>query len=268
MAAQEKIRDWLGEFLDRHKARYNPHDWPAGEATEEYDVYVRTWHTEFATRHVTKSEADEASARLAANPPNFRREHIPMVVHAIEQIRAERNPQATACGTREAARDASRCCEHCGSEGMATAYHPRPSDEHRVAVTAGATCCCPHGKFIRRIWSETDPGMLRRIPDFDHVLNGASVYVAEPPGHPSIEMSVTEIPMTRSQDRGDGISFALQFLMGALSAKPAPLQKILEGAAEFQISSAAIFEAADKLEVVKSLIDSQEIWDLIQRKNQ
>jgi hypothetical protein len=181
MAAQEKIRDWLGDFLHRHKARYNPHDWPAGEATEEYDVYVRTWHTEFATRHVTKAEADEASVRLACNPPNFRREHIPMVVHAIEQIRAERNPMATACGTREAARDASRGCEYCGGGGLATAYHPWPSDEHRVSATAAAYCVCAHGRYIKRNHAETEPDLLRKFVDLDDVLNGASVYLAEHP---------------------------------------------------------------------------------------
>jgi hypothetical protein len=264
------VRDWIAGFLDRHKARYDPHDWPTSETSEEMRVYVQTWVTQFILKEVAEKEAEEASKRLASRPPNFRREHIPMVIQAIEQLRAERNPVAVG-GTREAARYASRDCEHCGGEGLATAYHPWPSAEHKVAPTAAATCICPHGRWIRKVWSESDPGMLRRIPDFDHVLNGGSAYLAEHPGVAGLvnepEESAAETHAVRNPARDHSISDALRFIVSMLAVRPTTLGKMLAGAREFRISHHALFEAADKLEVIKTTVDGEETWDLDQGTN-
>jgi hypothetical protein len=175
------VKDWISDFLGRHRARYLPNDWPAEDAVEENAAFLRGWITAFATRRISEQEAETASCRLTTNPPNYRREHVPMVVQAVEQLRAERNPQAVSGGTREAARDASRGCEYCGGGGLATAYHPWPSDEHRVAATAAAYCVCLHGRWIKRNHAETEPMLLRKFVDLDDVLNGASVYLAEHP---------------------------------------------------------------------------------------
>jgi hypothetical protein len=193
------VKEWIRGFLDRHKARFDPHDWPAFDSSDENTEFVRGWITAFATRQVTEPEADAASRRLTVSPPNFRREHIPMVVQAIEQLRAERNPGIPAGGTREAAKYASRDCPHCGGEGLATAYHPWPSAEHRVAPTSAAYCICPHGRYIKHVHSEHNPELLRRIPDFDHVLNGGSVYLAE---HPGVAGLVYESEGPSSEDEG------------------------------------------------------------------
>jgi hypothetical protein len=264
------VRDWIAGFLDRHRTRFDPHDWPTSDGSEEMRVYVQTWVTAFNLKEVGEKEADEASRRLSLSPPNFRREHIPMVVQAIDQLRAERGPVAIG-GTREAAKYASRDCEHCGSEGLATAYHPWPSDEHRVAATAAATCICPHGRWIRKNWSESDPDMLRRIPDFDHVLNGGSAYLAEHPGVAGLvnesEEPAARVPAMRVPAKSESISAALQFIVGMLAVRPTPLSKMLAGAREFRISHGAMFEAADKLEVIKTTVDGEEIWDLEQGRN-
>jgi hypothetical protein len=175
------VKEWIGEFLERHKARFDPHDWPAAEAAEERLEYTRTWVTAFSLKSITRDEADEASRRLGPTPPNYRREHIPMVVHAVEQLRAERSPTAAAGGTRDEAKLASFGCEHCGGEGLATVYHPRPSDENRIAKTYAAYCVCALGRWTRHNHAQHSPDLLHRIPDFEHVLAGGSAYLAEPP---------------------------------------------------------------------------------------
>lgn len=254
------VKDWITEFLDRHKARFDPHDWPAADAPDERLDFVRGWITAFSLKEVGEKEADEASRRLTISPPNFRREHIPMVLHALEQIRAERNP-VTAGGTREAARDASRSCPHCGGEGLATAYHPFPDPEQRVSATSAAYCVCHHGRLIRRIHGEKEPELLRRIPDLDLILNGASVYLAEPPRHaadPAAIAPAAAVPARRN------LGSALQYLVGMLAVKPTPLRTILEGAREFRISHGAVFEAAGHLEVIKTTVEGEETWDLQQ----
>jgi hypothetical protein len=55
------VKEWIGEFLERHKARFDPHDWPAAEAAEERLEYTRTWVTAFSLKSITRDEADEAS---------------------------------------------------------------------------------------------------------------------------------------------------------------------------------------------------------------
>lgn len=182
------VRNWIDGFLERHKARFNPNDWPDAESSDEMDEYVRCWVTAFVLKDVAEKEADEASRRLVLAPPNWRRDHIPAVVAAVEQLRAEKGPAAGAGGTREAARSASRDCPHCGGEGLALVWHRHPSPERRIAPTASATCICSHGKWIRKVWADTDPQMLRRIPDLAVVLRGESVFVADDPAGISWEI--------------------------------------------------------------------------------
>lgn len=179
------VRDWIKGFLKDHKARFDPNDWPVDDATEELAEFVRGWVTAFNLKEVSEEEAKTASRRLVLNPPSWRREHIPMVVAAVMDIRAERNRSQGIApgGTLEASRRASRQCPHCCGDGLTSVYHPWPSVEHRIAPTAAAYCVCPAGRHIKKIHAEQDADLLRHIVDFDHVLNGASVYLAE---HPSV----------------------------------------------------------------------------------
>jgi hypothetical protein len=176
------IKDWICDLMEKHRARFNPHDWP-GVGSDEFVEYVKGWITAFALLHVGEDEAEAASRRLTMSPPNFRREHVPMLIDAIKQIRAEKDPVslALAGGTREAAKAASRDCPYCGSEGLAPVFHPWPSPEHRVAPSAAAYCVCAHGRWIRKAHAETEPELLRKIIDLDCVLHGASVYLATDP---------------------------------------------------------------------------------------
>ena len=63
------VKDWIMGFLDRHQARFAPHDWPADGAAEEWREFTKGWITALALRQVTEAEADDASSRLAARPP-------------------------------------------------------------------------------------------------------------------------------------------------------------------------------------------------------
>jgi hypothetical protein len=176
-----RIREWLPKFLKRHRGRFGPHDWPVDD-TEEYREYSMLWITQFATREVTEAEADEASRSLGATPPNFRREHLPAVVGAIEAIRRQRGVQPGA-GTREVIRDESRNCPHCGGEGLATAWAAKPDVARKIPETVAAYCCCPSGRWVKRTHADKSPEMLRRIPDFGEVLDGVKPnWLAHPPG--------------------------------------------------------------------------------------
>jgi hypothetical protein len=173
------VRDWLGGFLERHRARFSPHDWPAPAAEEESREFMLGWLSMLSRNGVTEQEADVASCRLMETPPNFRREHAPMVLEAVKQLRAERHQgnDASASSTRDVAKLASRECPHCGGEGLATAFHPWPNPEDRVAPTAAAYCVCAHGRWIKKNHAERCPEYIPRIVDLDYVVNRASIYV-------------------------------------------------------------------------------------------
>jgi hypothetical protein len=176
------IKQWINGFLKRHRARFDPHDWPTGEDTEESREFLRGWVSEFARQGVTEAEADLASQRLAATPPNYRRQHVPMVLEAVRAIRAGRGP-GDGAETRESAWGLSRDCEHCGGEGLATVFHPRPSWAlaNRRPVQVAATCVCPLGRWIKRRHAQDSPVLCGRIPDLADVLDGRSLWRAEIP---------------------------------------------------------------------------------------
>jgi hypothetical protein len=180
------VKNWINGFLRRHKARFAPGDWPTGEDSEEVREFVKTWVTAFATRQVTEAEADEASQALGANPPNFRREHLQAVVGRIEATRNAQGGQGGA-STREAAKEQSRGCGSCGSEGLASVFHPFPSHEHKISASVAAYCVCAHGRWIKRAHSEKNPELLRKIPDLGDVLEGRTGWLASPPDCPNLD---------------------------------------------------------------------------------
>lgn len=167
------VRSWIYGFLERHRTRYAPIDWPNDFTTEDGLEFTKLWITAFATRQVTEDEADIASISLAAEPPNFRREHIPMVVHAIEASRQEQG-KTTGCppNSLEAAQAALRAMGGCfgpdpeidastgvlvhdnglgcGGTGLATRWHPKPDPAKRIGPTLQGYCTCPMGRWLKR----------------------------------------------------------------------------------------------------------------------
>jgi hypothetical protein len=165
------VRRWIGDFLARHRAKFNPSDWPAEDAAEENREFLLGWITAFATREVTEAEADEASRLLVRTPPNWRREHVPAVLAKVDEIRRQKGGGESS--SREAAREASRGCPHCGGEGLTGIWSESPDDARRIPRTASAYCVCPHGRWIKRRHAEQEPTLLKRIFDLGDVLDGS-----------------------------------------------------------------------------------------------
>jgi hypothetical protein len=84
------VKDWISGFLDRHRARFNPPDWPDPE-TGEWVEYVKGWITAFATKQISEAEADEASRLLVLTPPRWRQDHIPALVSAVLTVRGQKS---------------------------------------------------------------------------------------------------------------------------------------------------------------------------------
>lgn len=191
-----QVRTWIAGFLKRHKARFGPNDWPDGGDPEDNREFVKLWVTAFATREVTEAEADEASRLLAPTPPNFRREHIPAVVAKVEEIRRAKGGGLTS-GTREAAREASKGCVHCGGEGLAGIWALAPDDSRRIPRTAAAYCVCAHGRWIKRRHAEQD---VRRLIEFGDVLEGNIPGWSDwPPDVPRIGQATDAVAPSRAE---------------------------------------------------------------------
>jgi hypothetical protein len=96
---------WITDFLDRHRARYAPPDWPANR--DEMREWLRGWVLALDRIQAVEQEADDASLALVLAPPQWRREHIPAVIGAIaaaRRVAAERRLAALAVPGAERAR--------------------------------------------------------------------------------------------------------------------------------------------------------------------
>lgn len=186
------VKEWLSDFLVRHRARFGPHDWPT-QGSEEYDEFSRLWLTAFATGQVSESEADAASFRLGSDPPRFRNEHVVKVIEQVKAIRAERGAPSA---SRLDARERSLSCPHCSGNGICPVYHPDPDPTDRRPESVGAHCVCEHGRWIRRWFGSSDEhrGLLRRIPDFADVLSGSSSWLLESPAFVALMRDVGDGP--------------------------------------------------------------------------
>jgi hypothetical protein len=89
------VKDWIIPFLDRHRARFNPPDWPDPE-TGEWIEYVKGWITACATKQISEAEADEASRLLVLTPPRWRQDHIPALVSAVLAVRGQKSAMTQA----------------------------------------------------------------------------------------------------------------------------------------------------------------------------
>jgi hypothetical protein len=195
--------------MKRHKARFNPHDWPDGQDDEDTAAFLGGWVAAFATQEVTAAEAEEASEALAVTPPNFRREHLPMVMAKITEIRQRRGVQP-GTSSREAIRDASRNCPYCAGDGLAMAWAVKPDAARRISETVAAYCTCQHGRWIKRTHAEKSPEMLRRILDFGEVLDGVKPgWLGHPPGRPELLATEPETtPPIEAEDQSRAVTKA------------------------------------------------------------
>lgn len=149
------VREWLPDFLDRHRARHKPHDWPP-EDSDAYAVFMKGWISHLSLKEATEAEADAASERLMLSPPRWQQEHLPAVIRVIEEFRT----QATAGTDRDSAALASRGCCQCHGVGLTVVWdrQPRPGSPETVS----AHCTCPLGRWMRQ---NTAAAEVQRIPD-------------------------------------------------------------------------------------------------------
>lgn len=176
-----EVSKWIGGFLRRHRARFDPHDWPDPAAdVEESRVFLQTWVDTFVDSGVTEAEADLASRLLAPTPPSWRRQHIAMV---MDKVREQRTIQAAEA--KPAPVPASTCC-YCAGVGLTIAWHAHPSYEDRVPETTSAHCICRHGREQRAVYLARNPGS-REILDFGDVLAGKLPdWLDRPPACPDL----------------------------------------------------------------------------------
>jgi hypothetical protein len=182
------VKIWLSEFLDRYKLIHAPREWPE-TGSDEWKAFAKMWLLAFSARNVTQVEADAATIRLGLNPPQWRREHIPAMLLAIEEIRQAAALQAVP-DDRDTAFAQSKSCEYCSGEGQVIVFHPayngsrvaefrgRNGEVKRGPSTTVAHCVCPMGRWMR---GKTAGEMLGRIVDLKDIFNGLSRWVLDDP---------------------------------------------------------------------------------------
>ncbi len=82
--------DELTRFLDRHRIRYAPHDWPDPES-EDYGLFIEVWIHAFLKADVNYEDAEQASVELGAKPPRFRSDHLPAILEGVREIEHQRS---------------------------------------------------------------------------------------------------------------------------------------------------------------------------------
>lgn len=176
--------NWLAEFLEWHRSRFDPFDWPAPDS-DEYVEYMIDWQKAFEGEDVSEDEARRASRRLSLAPPKYRREHLPALLAVLAAMRSARVSPTGEPLSRDAAKAASYRCEWCSGEGQLTLWHPDPSTRLRIPPTVGAHCVCQHGRFIRSKIAQSKDGeyLLKRIPDFAFVLSGGTGWLTSEQFH-------------------------------------------------------------------------------------
>lgn len=163
---------WVDGFLESHRGRFVPHDWPAADSDEYLDL-LGDWIEAFRAAGVTEGEAVRASRRLTLAPPRWRRDHLPAVMETIRAMRAERAP-AEAPETRDAAAAQSRDCARCGGQGLAPVTGTAERHGAFVEYSCAAHCVCPLGRWMRKTIAAARGGevLVRRIPDLDRLPYG------------------------------------------------------------------------------------------------
>jgi hypothetical protein len=154
-------RMWVTDFLKRHKARFAPPDWPVGD---DLRIWTESWMEALDEIRATEEEADEASRHLKMGPPEYRRQHIPLIVTQIQAIRrASADAGCPMPDSREAAVEASRNCPECGGAG-ATWRRFEGEDGELYRFSFG--CGCPYGRWLldRRRADDRAPREIKAMP--------------------------------------------------------------------------------------------------------
>ncbi len=178
-----RVNEWFGDWIIDHRARHPHTGLPDPESPEGVILY-QAWRKVFVKRGVSDLDvATEASERMVAEPPRFPKDHLPKLLDLAVAVYRDRNAagQGNPECDREAAVSASAGCVHCGGQGLAIVYHPRPSRSDRIPADVAAYCVCAMGKWIAANHKQFAVDVYRRTPNLSEVLEGRSVWLAEPP---------------------------------------------------------------------------------------
>lgn len=180
-----RTEEWFGFWIDRHMERHPREDWPN---PAEARNFWQGWLGNFVLHGVTEDVADEASARLMADPPRFLGEHPKAVLDACRAIFRERSEAGRGGdpNSREAAELASRDCRDCVGQGLTVRYRKLSAGTvdgqgrpHSPAITL--YCTCGMGRFLEKVHRDKHPDIRKRIYDLaDHPFLWGDEY-REPP---------------------------------------------------------------------------------------
>jgi hypothetical protein len=173
--------DTFHEWLEIHKARHTLTRLPSSEGVTG-KWYYGLWLKRFNEMGADVPALQEASEKLADEPPKQGKDHWPLLRGLVADVLRSRGLAVGDATTRETAEAASKECERCGGGGLTTVWHPEPAYELKRPETVSATCACPMGRWVRRRWAELkQDDLIRRTPDWTDVQNGRSMWLAERP---------------------------------------------------------------------------------------
>lgn len=190
-----RVEEWIGEFIEFHTARCPRQDWPPGDA-ESDRVFWDAWRYQFVIKGVTFDLVDEASRRLAGQPPQWLGDHLPSLLKSVAEIvkdRAERTGGEKEDPLKEASKE-SRDCLDCSGTGWATRFvHENLHGRFRTAtdnpVPVGGSfaipCGCPYGRQVaaaagRRLTVADYPSLRLDFVEWSDVADNAYRYRPEP----------------------------------------------------------------------------------------
>lgn len=179
-----------------------PDQWPEVD-TDDYGEFETIWDEALSAARVQDGEAFAAVRRLCAemDRPKWRSDHLPRVIDAVKQIRAENLAQgedgkapAGSPKGRQQAIDASLGCQRCGGQGITLAYHRlhqggktvnvvvgRDRQEVTVRSVVGAWCECQMGRHIMSVHQ----AMGNDCPRFKDILS-LGEWLADDPHCPEL----------------------------------------------------------------------------------
>ena len=176
------VKDWFADWLLRHQAIHRRDDWH----DPRHSPLLETWQRSFVTHGLTEEVADEATDRLAEDPPAHVSDHLPKLLAAARAIFRRNSAESRGAepDSREAAAEASRDCADCAGQGLATRYrrhrdrdaNGRPRNPEAIV----AYCRCELGRWIAANHRREAPEVARRIPDL-----AASPWLDEFRDHPN-----------------------------------------------------------------------------------
>lgn len=150
---------WFPEFIERLAQRIPGYSWPPMD-----EEYWRVVAQALVISGADEAVADEASMRVAQNPPTYLGDFLAELKKQIGIIfrERERAGKGAAPDSRVAAEEESRGCVDCHGEGLTSRYRHNPEAK---PATLTCYCICQMGRWMEKNHREKSPEIHRRILD-------------------------------------------------------------------------------------------------------